>query len=1051
MVHGSVRKLFVFLGFLLIGALVAAGLLLWRLSIGPISLAFLTPSIEQALSSAGVPIMGEGFTVQLESTELTLRTEERALKIRATGVKAYAKESPQPLAIFPDIAVQFSLRALLNGTIAVKTIELNGPKLRYLRDETGKFQWSAGENSAPGVSSSGDIAQIFRSLEEDSAFGRYFQRLIITRGEVTFVDGKTGSMWRIPALNLSATRLMAGASASAVLELEQDGQKTQLIAEAFYYKADQRYKAALKLVKGGFRPASLAALSESLADAAVIDLPLTGTIQIEGALTAPLPEEMIFDLVGGAGTVDLSKTLKTKYHLRSLALRGRVFSDLTRVRIEKFAMDLNGTQVEVTGTVDGIGHGPTVVAADALVTHVPMDALSSLWPPEAAVNAREWVVHALSKGVIKQARASLVARSPSGRFDDVIVEGLLGEFSGEGATVDYLPPMPPAKGVAATATFDATALHLTAKAGEVAKMKIEGGTVSLLGLDKEVPSAVINLTTSGAVKDGLKLIDNSPLQYASALGVTPASAGGTAEVKLGLKFPLLKDLRLDALEVAVHASAKNVSLPKVALGLDLKQADLEMDVDVNGLDASGPIVLGTIAGNLKWRENFSKNSPFDSRYEFQSPRVTEAQRKELGLGGPPFVAPFVSGPVSGTMVATLKSGGTGDIEAKVDLSPATMTLPGLGWRKEERATGAAEVSLRLEKGKIAKIPLFKVMAGDLQTTGSVAFTAGRLTRVDFTRLAYGGRTDVAGSLSFRANGKLDVAARGKSFNAEPVLANDQPKSNDPALPPMSIKGTVETLWLSGAGKVSKGSVVMERNARDWQTMAIEGGLGKGKTFRLTLKPEANQRRSLVITSDDAGALLKASGSYDSMVEGKLRVEAFYDDSKNPPPLTGTVFVEDYQIVNAPALARLLTVAALTGILDLLQDQGVSFAGLEAPFVFENGLLTLSDARIHGPALGLTAKGQVDLEQGRVALEGTIVPAYALNSALGHIPILGWLITGGEKGSGLIAFRYTMKGPAREPSVSVNPLSGLTPGFLRNLFNVFDDGSETEARPAGKRP
>jgi hypothetical protein len=109
-----------------------------------------------------------------------------------------------------------------------------------------------------------------------------------------------------------------------------------------------------------------------------------------------------------------------------------------------------------------------------------------------------------------------------------------------------------------------------------------------------------------------------------------------------------------------------------------------------------------------------------------------------------------------------------------------------------------------------------------------------------------------------------------------------------------------------------------------------------------------------------------------------------------------------------------------------------------------------DVRAWGPALGITAKGQIDMDNSRMAMEGTVVPAYALNAVLGNIPVLGWLITGGEKGGGIIAFNYSMKGPTNDPSVTVNPLSALTPGFLRNLFNIFDDGSETSARkPAGK--
>ena len=70
------------------------------------------------------------------------------------------------------------------------------------------------------------------------------------------------------------------------------------------------------------------------------------------------------------------------------------------------------------------------------------------------------------------------------------------------------------------------------------------------------------------------------------------------------------------------------------------------------------------------------------------------------------------------------------------------------------------------------------------------------------------------------------------------------------------------------------------------------------------------------------------------------------------------------------------------------------------------------------------------------LEGTMIPAYALNSVFGHIPLLGEIFTGGEKGGGVFAATYRMTGPIEEPMVSVNPLSALAPGILRNVFGII---------------
>src|SRR5438876_343914 len=85
----------------------------------------------------------------------------------------------------------------------------------------------------------------------------------------------------------------------------------------------------------------------------------------------------------------------------------------------------------------------------------------------------------------------------------------------------------------------------------------------------------------------------------------------------------------------------------------------------------------------------------------------------------------------------------------------------------------------------------------------------------------------------------------------------------------------------------------------------------------------------------------------------------------------------------------------------------------------------------GEALGVTAEGWVDLDQDRLDLQGTVAPAYALNSLFGNVPIIGTLLGGGSQG--LFAANYRLSGASADPQVTVNPLAALTPGILRQLF------------------
>ena len=127
---------------------------------------------------------------------------------------------------------------------------------------------------------------------------------------------------------------------------------------------------------------------------------------------------------------------------------------------------------------------------------------------------------------------------------------------------------------------------------------------------------------------------------------------------------------------------------------------------------------------------------------------------------------------------------------------------------------------------------------------------------------------------------------------------------------------------------------------------------------------------------------------------------------------------------------------------MLAGDGIAFDQLSMPFTIFGDLLTIKDAKTTGSSLGVTASGTVDLATEETNLKGTIIPVYAVNSALGSIPLIGDLLTGGEEGGGLFAATYTVRGPIDAPTLTVNPLAALAPGFLRNLFTIFDsDGDE----------
>ncbi len=133
--------------------------------------------------------------------------------------------------------------------------------------------------------------------------------------------------------------------------------------------------------------------------------------------------------------------------------------------------------------------------------------------------------------------------------------------------------------------------------------------------------------------------------------------------------------------------------------------------------------------------------------------------------------------------------------------------------------------------------------------------------------------------------------------------------------------------------------------------------------------------------------------------------------------------------------KILQALTLYGIPDAIRGPGLFFSRAVVPLRYAGNVVELHAARAYSAALGVTAKGWLDLGRSTMNVQGTIVPAYVLNSLLGRLPGIGRFFSP-EQGGGLIAADVALRGALDDPGVSVNPASLLTPGALRGVFNGF---------------
>jgi len=1064
--------------------LLSVGILIWRLSSGPVSLGAFTPVVELALNTVSGPLH-----VAVDDTVLNWQRSEEILVVRLVNVTGETSNAEVAIDV-SEASVELKTNALSRGVIAPTQIEIVRPGFRVVRAADGtdfSLFGDPDENTGSGLSS------LMSALGEmaDPSSGMYDLKSIrVIDGSLDIDDRKMGHAWRGTLKDTMLWREPSGINIKGSLTAATDGETTELAILGEYIAEDEKLSAGLTFTQ--FRPAVLASIDPILDNFAALDLPVRGTLStlVDGDGTI---ENSGFDLLGGVGhlalpvklaqelnmlaaaqrvavrgfelngsyegkemavdiaqfnidleadqTVYLPQPLDHNMPLSSIHARGKYMGGDDRAELTSLELDLAGPQVVVSGTADGLG-SPAGLTAKAKVTakNIRTDDIARYWPSSVATDAQEWCTEHLSDGSITEARLDVAA---SGNLDDIEITSLAGSMDIKGVSVDYLPPMPKARNASGVGVFDMTGLTITINSGEAAGVSVRRGTAKLYDFDTAQEKADIDLSLAGPLPKVLALIDKPPLGYAKEMGLDPTETRGTASGNVRLRFPLLADLPLDALRVSAKAKLENVFVAKIALGADVTNGTLTIDLTEKGMDVTGPVVVGQTQANIVWRENFETGSPFDTRLAVAIANADFQLLQDLKIQDAPVLENYLKGPLGVNVLYVSYPSGSESVEIKVDARKADIVFPYFGWKKVQGVPATGSFKATLQEGRLTEVSSFELKSQEFDVAGSVLYAdSGDLSDVKLSRVAIG-RTNMNGIVKAHSNGGWDISLDGQSLDIGPLIeeleepgTDDQPQTLEQL--PLSITANLGMVWVASDHPLKKVSAKIVRDRDLWNPVRIDARVGKDTPLSISIASEGSQQRNLRVRSSDAGSTLRSLGVYEHMIGGELKISGTYNDAVAGNPLNGKVRVNDYRIKKAPGLAKILSIMALTGILDQFRGDGIGFKVLDVPFALQNGVVHMKNGRASGTELGMTAEGRVG--NGTANVEGTIVPFYAVNSLLGKIPLVGPLFSGGDKGGGLLAARYSIVGSMDDPDVTVNPLSMLAPGFLRNLFDVFEPGT-----------
>lgn len=202
-----IRRALVAVGYAACGlvavVLISAGVLVWRLSTGPVSLGPLMPVVDLALGA-----MTGSLDVSVGDAVLTWRRSDRILDVRLVDAEARSPED-QIVARVPELSVALKTDALLSGVISPTEIEIVRPDVRLVRTaDTGSVMTEKpDESSGPALSS---VMSFLAEMSGSDGQMRELSRIRVVDGAVSVEDRLLGLSWNGSIRNTALWREPSG-------------------------------------------------------------------------------------------------------------------------------------------------------------------------------------------------------------------------------------------------------------------------------------------------------------------------------------------------------------------------------------------------------------------------------------------------------------------------------------------------------------------------------------------------------------------------------------------------------------------------------------------------------------------------------------------------------------------------------------------------------------------------------------------------------------------------------------------------------------------------
>ena len=154
---------------------------------------------------------------------------------------------------------------------------------------------------------------------------------------------------------------------------------------------------------------------------------------------------------------------------------------------------------------------------------------------------------------------------------------------------------------------------------------------------------------------------------------------------------------------------------------------------------------------------------------------------------------------------------------------------------------------------------------------------------------------------------------------------------------------------TGIGQIKSGKI---------NKLTAKANFSDAGILEVSITPTNSNKKKLFIYSDKAKPFVSGFKFIKGFSEGKLEYTTDYDNKISKSNLK----IKDFKVKDVPVLAKLLSLASLQGIADLLTGEGIRFSEFEIDFTSERKLVTIDELYAIGPAISILMSGYVEKDK-----------------------------------------------------------------------------------------